>query len=77
MKYIKVKDNSDLVRDVTTNSIINTNINEYQRYLSMKIDKDTENKKMKNFENDLDNIKNDITEIKSLLRSLINEPRWN
>ena len=75
MKYIKVKDNSDLVRDVTTNSIINTNINEYQRYLSMKIDKDTENKKMKNFENDLDNIKNDITEIKSLLRSLINEPR--
>jgi oligoendopeptidase F len=75
MKYIKVKDNSDLVRDVTTNSIINTNINEYQRYLSMKIDKDTENKKMKNFENDLDNIKNDINEIKSLLRSLINEPR--
>jgi hypothetical protein len=25
----------------------------------------------------LDNIKNDINEIKSLLRSLINEPRWN
>ena len=75
MKYIKVKDNSDLVRDVTTNCIINTNINEYQRYLSMKIDKDAENKKMKNFENDLDNIKNDINEIKSLLRSLINESR--
>jgi oligoendopeptidase F len=73
MKYIKVKDNSDLVRDITTNSIINTNINEYQRYLSMKMDKDNENKKMKEFETDLNNIKNDITEIKFLLRSLINE----
>jgi oligoendopeptidase F len=73
MKYIKVKDNSDLVRDITTNSIINTNINEYQRYLSMKMDKDNENKKMKEFENDLNNIKNDINEIKFLLRSLKNE----
>lgn len=73
MKYIKVKDNSDLVRDITTNSIINTNINEYQRYLSMKMDKDNENKKMKEFETDLNNIKNDITEIKFLLRNLINE----
>ncbi len=73
MKYIKVKDNSDLVRDITTNSIINTNINEYQRYLSMKMDKDNENKKMNEFENDLNNIKNDINEIKFLLRSLINE----
>jgi len=73
MKYIKVKDNNDLVRDITTNSIINTNINEYQRYLSMKMDKDNENKKMKEFENDLNNIKNDINEIKFLLRSLINE----
>ena len=73
MKYIKVKDNSDLVRDITTNSIINTNINEYQRYLSMKMDKDNENKKMKEFETDLNNIKNDITEIIFLLRSLINE----
>jgi oligoendopeptidase F len=73
MKYIKVKDNNDLVRDITTNSIINTNINEYQRYLSMKMDKDNENKKMKEFENDLNNIKNDINDIKFLLRSLKNE----
>lgn len=75
MKYIKVKDNSDLVRDITTNSIINTNTIEYQRYLSMKIDKESENKKLRNFENDLNNIKDDINEIKSLLRSLINESR--
>jgi regulator of replication initiation timing len=39
----------------------------------MKMDKDNENKKMKEFENDLNNIKNDINEIKFLLRSLINE----
>lgn len=75
MKYIKVKDNSDLVRDITTNSIINTNTLEYQRYLSMKMDKESENKKLRNFENELNNIKDDINEIKSLLRSLINESR--
>jgi len=39
----------------------------------MKMDKDNDNKKMKEFENDLNNIKNDINEIKFLLRSLINE----
>ena len=75
MKYVKVKDHSDLVRDISTNFIINTNVNEYQRYLSRKMDKNDEIKKMHEFENDLNNIKNDINEIKSLLRSLINESR--
>lgn len=75
MKYLKVKDNNDLVRDVNTHSIINTNVNEYQRYLSMKREKQNESKRMQDVENDLENIKNDINEIKSLLRRLVNESR--
>jgi hypothetical protein len=75
MKYLKVKDHNDLVRDVNTHSIINTNVNEYQRYLSMKREKQNESKRMKDVENDLENIKSDINEIKSLLRRLIDESR--
>lgn len=73
MRYVKVEGHVNLVRDLKTNSIINTNMNEYQKYLSMKQMKGTEDKKIEVIENDLNNIKNDINEIKSLLRNLVNE----
>ena len=75
MRYVKVDGHTNLVRDLKTNSIINTNMNEYQKYLSMKQSKSNDDKKIEVIENDLNNIKNDINEIKSLLRSLANESR--
>ena len=73
MRYAKVDGHVNLIRDLETNCIINTNMNEYQKYLSMRKLKDQDDKKIQNIENDLNNIKNDINEIKFLLRSLINE----
>ena len=77
MKYAKVEGHSHLLRDSKTNSIINTNMVEYQEYLNRRNVKVNENQKIQHLESDVANIKNDLSEIKSLLRSLVNESRWN
>ena len=73
MKYIKVKGHDHLIRDPKTNSIINTNMSEYNEYISRRDSKLKENEKVNNLENDMTNMKEDLDEIKFLLRRLINE----
>ena len=75
MEYSKVEGHSHLLRDSKTNSIINTNMVEYQEYLNRRNVKVDENQKIQHLESDVANIKNDLSEIKSLLRSLVNESR--
>lgn len=75
MNYLKVEGHSNLLRDPNTNSIINTNMNEYEEYMRRKNSKNEENLKIQNIEEDLTNIKNDIDEIKSLLRRIANGSR--
>lgn len=75
MDYIKVEGNQSLVRDKKTNSIVNTNMTEYVQYIKSRNQKDEENQKIQNLEKDVASIKGDLDEIKSLLRSFINEPR--
>ena len=77
MEYKKVEGHSHLLRDSKTNSIINTNMVEYQEYLNRRNVKADENQKIQHLESDVANIKDDLNEIKSLLRSLVNESRWN
>ena len=72
MDYLKVEGHSHLLRDKNTNSIINNNMSEYQEYITRKTTKNEENQKMQNLENDFVNMKDDINEIKSLLRELLN-----
>ena len=72
MTYFKVDGYAHLMRDENTNSIINTNMSEYQEYVSRRNAKNEENQKVQNIEEDLANMKSDIDEIKMLLRSLIN-----
>lgn len=75
MDYLKVEGYNNLVRDPITNSIVNTNMTEYQQYLSRRNVKSEENQKMQNLEQDVDRIKGDLNEIKDLLRRLVNESR--
>ena len=72
MDYLKVEGHSHLLRDKNTNSIINNNMSEYQEYITRKTTKNEENQKIQNLENDFVNMKDDINEIKSLLRELLN-----
>lgn len=75
MKYSNIEGHSHLKRDSRTNSIINTNMSEYNEYLVRKKLKSEENQKIQNMEKDLANIKGDLDEIKNLLRGLSNGSR--
>ena len=68
---IPIENNKSLFRDETTNAIINCSDFEYENYLREKQQKLDEIEKSKRFEKDLDNVKKDIDEIKSLLMKLI------
>jgi len=70
--YIPVEGNSDLVRDPRTDSIINTNTNAYEQYISQRKKRKREKEKSLNIEEDLANLKSEMNEIKSLLRELVN-----
>ena len=72
MSYIKVKNNENLVRDPESNCIINTNKSEYEQYLARKKQKQNEVNKVDNLERDISTLRSEITEIKDLLRSLVN-----
>ena len=73
MEYAKVEGHSYLIRDSKTNSIINTNMVEYQEYLNRRNVKADENQKVQAIEEEVYNIKNDISEIKSLLKELLKQ----
>ena len=72
MSYFKVEGHGELYRDSTTNSIVNRNTSDYNRYMSQKKSKNEEAEKVDIMEQDLTHLKNEINEIKSLLKDLVN-----
>jgi hypothetical protein len=70
MKYAKVEGHVNLMRDQNTNAILNTNMTEYEKYISMRDTKNNENQRMKNIEDEVSGIKSDLNEIKNLLKNL-------
>ena len=70
--YIPVEGNADLVRDPNTDQIINTNESAYQQYINRRQQRKHEKEKSLNIEEDLANLKNEMNEIKSLLKELVN-----
>ncbi len=72
MSYLKVEGHGGLYRDSQTNSIVNRNTSEYKQYMSQKKTRDNEHQKVDVIEQDLTNLKNEINEIKFLLKELVN-----
>ena len=72
MDYVKVKDHDHLIRNTKSNCILNTNKAEYDEYITRRKLKKSEKNKVENLERDLSTLRNEITEIKDLLRSLVN-----
>ena len=67
----KVKGHEHLIRDENTNAILNTNSSEYNQYLSLRAKRKQGSERIDNMENDLKSLKDDINEIKTLLRATI------
>ena len=77
MEKVKVKDEKNLFRDVSTNAIVNTDMQAYNNYINSKKIKEQESKRIENIENELTDVKSDLNEIKNLLRKLANESWQN
>ena len=72
MTLNKVKDQSDLARDPQTGSIVNVNNLDYEKYIASRKVKNAKTKQVTSIEEDLVNLKNEMNEIKSLLKELVN-----
>ena len=68
---IKVEGNYDLVRDPKSGSLININDSGYETYLTQRAIKKKKSEKVSTMEDDLANLKNEMNEIKSLLKELV------
>lgn len=71
MPFSIVEDHPNLIRDDATNAIINMDVTEYNNYKSLKKIKDKEYERVQSLENEMTNIKDDLSEIKSLLKNLL------
>ena len=70
-EFVKVKDQPSLMRDPSSNAILNDNQSGYDEYIARR---DAANKAKESeltMKEDLDNLKGEINEIKSLLKELV------
>ena len=72
-KYVKVKSDVSLVRDVDSNAIISKNQSEFDKFIKLSKKKYEEKKKFDNMRSDLDSLKEDMKEIKTLLRNIMDK----
>ena len=72
MEYSNVKGHTDLIRDNSTRAILNNDSSQYDNYLKRRAQRQQGEDRIDNMESDLKNLKDDINEIKNLLRALSN-----
>ena len=72
MDFYDLEGHKDLARDPITNAILNVNNHEYQQYLARREVKLEKNDKIQNIEENFANMQDELTEIKSLLKELLN-----
>jgi uncharacterized coiled-coil DUF342 family protein len=78
MDFVKITDHNSLVRDMTSGAIINTDTQEYINYVK-KVEKQTKlndqinnnSEDIKYLKDEIINIKTDLSDIKTMLTSLI------
>lgn len=74
-QYAKVEGHPNLLRDLTTNAIINTDQLSSDQYTKLKNKKSQEKQKIEKLSSDVEDLKSSIEEIKNLLRSISNGSR--
>ena len=71
-EYHGVEGHSNLLRDPDTDSIVNVDSIGYEKYIARREAKNKKNQKVQNIENEVASMKEDINEIKHLLKELLN-----
>ena len=70
-KYMKVEAQDNLVRDMSSNAIVNNNKSEYENFLRVSEQKYKEKREFEKLKTDVNSLKNDLDEIKSMLKSIV------
>lgn len=65
MDKLKVEGHSNLYRDTNSGAVINSNCEEYEQYMKAKTNRE-------NLVNEINTLKQDLDEIKNLLKKLTN-----
>ena len=71
MEYYGVKGHVDLLRNSETGAIVNRNDLDYEKYVSRRDAKKAQVQQSQTMEQDLATLKNEMNEIKSLLKELV------
>jgi vacuolar-type H+-ATPase subunit I/STV1 len=72
MTYLRVKDRDHLLRDVNSNGIVNADETEYKNYVNNYVRQLNSKNKIEELEQQVDEIKTDVKEIKDLILKLLN-----
>lgn len=73
MQYLKVQGHNGLVRDTSSGAIINTNRTEYEEYMQRVRLAEEKDQLISQHTNEINNMKNELREIKDLLIRLVNK----
>jgi hypothetical protein len=72
MKVVKVEDDLNLVRDVETGAILFNNTAQHQNYVEQRKKILSRNNQVEQQKEEINSMKNDISEIKGMLTALLN-----
>ena len=72
-KYLKVETDKTHVRDMESNAIVNRNKGEFDKFIKLSQRKYEEKKKIDDMRSDLNSLKEDMNEIKTLLRNIMDK----
>ena len=75
MDYHGVEGHSNLLRDPNSDSIVNIDMLGYEKYVAQRDAKQKKNQKVQSIEKEVASMKEDIGEIKKLLKELLNESK--
>jgi hypothetical protein len=71
--YLIVETDRNLIRDLNSNAIVNKNKSEYDQFLKISEQKYKEKKEFQILKDEVNSIKNDLNEIKTLLTLIVNK----
>ena len=72
-KIAKVEGHKDLIRDLHSNAIVNTNTTEYSLYLQRRKLREKNNDILRNTVKEINTLKSELFEIKKMLKEVINK----
>ena len=70
--YLKVEGHTHLVREMSSNGIVNTNVSEYETYMRRIKSREQHGDQIRNAVKEINTLKAELREIKGLIKELVN-----